>query len=69
VSRSYRKTKIFGNGGGSDKYDKQQANRKFRRIVRAGDEDVTIRDVSDPWGWSKDGKHYRADATERDMSK
>ena len=69
MSRSRKKTKIFGHGSGSDKYDKRQANRKLRRIVRAGDEDATIRDVSDPWGWSKDGKHYWEKATEKDMRK
>ena len=69
MSRSRKKTKVFGNAGASDKYDKRMANRKLRRLRRAGDDDLGIRDVSNPWGWSKDGRHYWKDATEKDMRK
>lgn len=69
MSRSYRKTKVFGIAGGSDKMGKRFANRALRKRVKQGAWDLRIREVSDPWDWSKDGKHYWANATERDMRK
>jgi hypothetical protein len=90
MSRSYRKTPIFGicrNQHGQKK-EKQAANRKFRRVnkyishltykeihsysgiclslVFIDDSDAfdsynfnyRIREVSDVWEWSYDGKYY-----------
>ena len=69
MSRSYRKMKIFANAGGSDKYDKRQANRRLRRVVRCGRIYTRLRDISNVWNWSKDGRHYWSEATDRDMRK
>ena len=75
MSRSYRKTKIFGVSGDSEKHDKRIANRKFRKLsknkIAAGKEDLPthLKDVSNVWNFSKDGKLYWDDATKKDMSK
>lgn len=65
MSRSRRKTPIIGVCGKSEKKDKRLANRKLRRMVhvliRLGDEHFpSIREVSNVWAWSKDGKQYLA---------
>lgn len=39
-----------------EKKDKRRANRRLRRMVRAGDYDAVLRDVSDVWDFRKDGK-------------
>ena len=75
MSRSYRKTKIFGVSGDSEKYDKRIANRKFRKLsknkIAAGRDDLPthLNDVSNVWRFFKDGKLYWADATKKDMLK
>lgn len=69
MSRSRKKTKIFGNAGRSDKTDKRMANRKLRRLVNSGKYELNIRDVSNVWNFSKDGKHYYDNAGEEDMRK
>jgi len=70
MSRSRRRTKIFGNAvASSEKQDKRKANRALRRRVKSGDYDAMIKDVSDPWAFNKDGKNYWEDATEKDMRK
>lgn len=75
MSRSYRKTKIFGiTTCASEKQDKQLANRAFRRIAKAAvkadsDPPVSRNEVSDTWDFGKDGKQYWAKATKKDMSK
>ena len=62
MSRSRRHQPFIGNGGDSEKYDKQKAHRKFRRQERVylDDEDgevpLRLREVSDTWGMNKDGK-------------
>ena len=59
-----KKTTIRGNTTAtSEKSDKQNANRKYRRKVnlivrRGGDEFPLIRENSNIWGFSKDGKIY-----------
>lgn len=65
MSRSYRKLSIFGNGGGSEKNDKKRANKKFRKINKMildnGEPEellVDVKEVSDNWCFSKDGKSY-----------
>lgn len=70
MSRSYRKTKIFGIASwGSDKFGKRKANRALRRHVHQGEYHLILRDVSNPWNWSKDGKRYWRGATDADMRK
>ena len=66
MSRSYRKTPIFGTTtADSEKKDKRLANRKYRRSVRQlVDEDLNdenipdIREMSDVWSFDKDGKRF-----------
>ena len=50
----------------SEKQDKRDANRKYRRIVKQQVNNGTVelpgvREVSDVWGFSKDGKFYDPD--------
>lgn len=65
MSRSRRKTPIFGmTTARSEERDKVQAHRDERRAVRAAiAEDADLmphtREVSDVWGFAKDGKRYR----------
>ncbi|HET7042785.1 MAG TPA: hypothetical protein VFI13_12230 [Gemmatimonadales bacterium] len=66
MSRSRRQTLIIGMGPApSEKYDKREANRCLRRIVReslradpAADVLPHVRDHSDPWTFIKDGKQW-----------
>jgi hypothetical protein len=59
----------------TEKEDKILANRRFRRKNKAKtkkvDEDnyPKIREVSDVWGFAKDGKIYVKEMTEKDMRK
>lgn len=65
MSRSYRHTPIIGNCSHSDKPGKLQANRAYRRRIRAALHVTTdfdalvlpaIREVSNVWDFPKDGK-------------
>ena len=72
MSRSYRKTPIFGASTSlSDKQDKRYANRAYRRSVNQELDDLKEnpelfdemdlpieKEISDPWNFSKDGKRY-----------
>jgi hypothetical protein len=60
MSRSKKKTSIAGIGNAkSEKDDKRLANRKLRRLTRVDPENPpALREVSDVWGMSKDGKRY-----------
>jgi hypothetical protein len=75
VSKSRRKTPIFGNAvAESEKKDKRIWNKKFRRlsrqkIRRLQEPPSDIREVTQVWLGEKDGKHYWAGASERDMGK
>lgn len=74
MSRSSKRTPIFGYASGSDKISKRKANRTHRHLTRmeVSKESATIsllREVSDVWGFQKDGKQYYARATWRDMRK
>ena len=65
MSRSYKKTPIIGHAGSSDKQDKRKANRNLRRQVKESlaFEDYNlplIREVSDVYSFSKDGKFWYA---------
>ena len=78
MSRSRRKHPIKGLAGRSDKKDKRLANRRLRRLTKiclsSSDlqQDFTVlpvmREVSDPWDFSKDGK-IRIDSTSKWMRK
>jgi hypothetical protein len=75
MARSRRRTPIFGiTTSDSEKRDKRLANRRLRRKVRLsiarGDEALPVlREVSDVWGFDKDGKRFWAEAGERDLRK
>ena len=71
MSRSRKKTPIFGNGGGSDKVSKQIANKSYRAAIRNSlhriildkldpDEELlpTVYETTDEWDFDKDGKRY-----------
>lgn len=74
MSRSYRKTPIFGNCiAHSEKEDKRLANRKWRRItkqaIKSEKEPPRQREVSDIWKFKKDGKRYFRNFHEKWMRK
>jgi hypothetical protein len=68
MSRSFRKTPIFGNTGSpSEKKDKQIWHQRLRsqekcRLRKVGIQDdffaKDIKDYSDPWSFAKDGKRW-----------
>ena len=60
MSRSKRKTPVFGIiAARSEKQDKRLANRKLRRKTRIDPENAPmLREVSDVWGFAKDGKKF-----------
>ena len=66
MSRSHRKTPITGiTSATSEKQEKREANRKLRRQTREQlktqptDEPLPeLREVSNTWAMSKDGKRY-----------
>ncbi|WP_420571811.1 hypothetical protein [Kordia sp.] len=58
----------------SEKENKQEANRKLRRVVKqkikSGKEELPqLREISNVWGFDKDGKMYNPDMTEKDLRK
>ena len=75
MSRSVRKTKIFGiTPSESEKQDKRRWNRTFRKVcrklVRLGKEAPhKIHSVTEVWAGAKDGKRYNHNATKKDMRK
>lgn len=75
MSRSMYKTKKRGiTTATSEKMEKQKANRKFRRItreqVKKGIEALpVIREISDVWVFSKDGKIYDCQMTGIELKK
>jgi hypothetical protein len=76
MSKSKRKTPIFGIAGGSEKQDKRLANRMFRRkakvkIIAEDYENLPVRldEVIDAWCMAKDGKTYWANAPDKAMRK
>ena len=70
MSRSRKKNPYHGNTGDrSQKFEKRQSHKSLRQAERRAileDREVTrkLREVSNTWGWRKDGKH-RFDPTER----
>ncbi|GAK97481.1 hypothetical protein JCM19294_17 [Nonlabens tegetincola] len=75
MSRSIKKTKIHGiTSAKSEKENKQDANRKFRRIIKQKvkadkTELPELREISNVWSFNKDGKHYNPEMTDKDMRK
>lgn len=75
MARSWKQNQVSGNTMcESEKRDKQIANRKLRKYSKQTLEQMTaddfedyvtpeIDDVSDPWTFAKDGKHYMKDET------
>ena len=75
MSRSKKKTKIQGiTTAKSEKENKQEANRKLRRIVKqkVNTQKTDLpqkREVSNVWSFDKDGKRYNSEMTEKDLRK
>jgi hypothetical protein len=75
MSNSKRKHPIFPNCiAGSEKAEKQKANRKLRKLVKEKlsksiYELPELKEVADNWNWSKDGKSYRFNLTKKQLSK
>ena len=75
MSRSKKKIKIQGiTTANSEKKNKQEANRKFRRIVKqklsVEENDLPEkREVSNVWSFDKDGKRYNSEMTDKELRK
>ncbi len=75
MSNSKRKHPILPNCSAvSEKAEKKQANRKLRRLVREKLSDSNyelpnLKEIADNWNWSKDGKSYREDLTNKQLTK
>ncbi|WP_299216517.1 hypothetical protein [uncultured Dokdonia sp.] len=75
MSRSKKKTKIHGiTTATSEKENKQDANRKFRRTIKQKvkseeTELPELREVSNVWSFDKDGKRYNPEMTEKELRK
>jgi hypothetical protein len=75
MSNSKRKHPIVPNcNAGSEKAEKQKANRKLRRLVKeklseSNNELPELKEVADNWNWSKDGKSYKYNLTKKQLSK
>lgn len=78
MSRSYRKTPIFGNCGnnGSEKKDKTICNKTMRhintiRLLKDLDIFMIKDEAFNKWAMNKDGKHYRTkfENYKKEMSK
>ncbi|TDS11714.1 hypothetical protein B0I21_10755 [Sphingobacterium paludis] len=73
MSRSVRKTKIFGiTTAETEKQDKRRWNRTFRKVCKKlirleKDPPIKIQGVTDVWDGAKDGKRYYRQATKKDM--
>ena len=75
MSKSEKKTKIRGiTTAKSEKENKQDANRKYRRIVKQKiksneSELPKVREISNVWSFDKDGKKYDSEMTDKDLRK
>jgi hypothetical protein len=75
MSKSEKKTKIRGiTTAKSEKENKQDANRKYRRIVKQKvksneSELPEVREISNVWSFDKDGKKYDSEMTDKDLRK
>lgn len=75
MSRSRRKTPITGvTTAVTEKENKRDANRKLRRLnkikIRKRDYDLfQLREISNVWGFDKDGKYYIKNPSKRSLMK
>jgi len=77
MSRSFRRTKIFGwTTSKSEKVEKIIIHKKFRRVCKTFIRSCRMssllyrfREISDVWSMSKDGKYYWRDAPKKYMRK
>jgi hypothetical protein len=75
MSNSIKKTKIAGfTTSESEKTEKREANRKYRRTVKqkvklGNDVFPKIRELSNVWCFSKDGKRYYPELSAKDLRK
>ena len=58
----------------SEKENKRDANRKFRRIIKqkvdSGKTELPeLREISNVWSFDKDGKIYNSEMTEKELRK
>ena len=59
MTRSHRKTPIFGNAAWeNEKQDKRRANRKLRRVNKGREEPILPEEAYDIYDMAKDGKRY-----------
>ena len=75
MSRSRKKTPKTGiTSAETEKSNKRNANRKFRRVtknqLKNGDSQfVAIKEISNVWSFDKDGKQYLKNPTKKDLRK
>ncbi len=75
MKKSIKKTKISGiTTSESEKAEKREANRKYRRTVKqkvklGNDEFPKIRELSNVWCFSKDGKRYYSEMSDKYLRK
>jgi len=75
MSRSVRKTKIFGiTTAETEKQDKRRWNRTFRKVCKKlirleKEAPLKLRSVTNVWDGAKDGRRYYLNATDKDMRK
>ena len=75
MSRSRKKTPKTGiTTAGTEKKNKREANRKFRRVtkiqVKKGDSQFTdIKEISNVWSFDKDGKRFLKKPAKKDFRK
>lgn len=75
MSRSTKKTPKKGiTSSETEKENKRQANRKFRRVtkiqVKKGDKELPLtRELSNVWSFDKDGKQFLKQPTKKDLRK
>jgi hypothetical protein len=81
MTRSYRKNPIFGHTcATSERFDKKTTNKKFRflnkrllKLAYLNENDILfytkLRQISDVWGFIKDGKYYDRSYTLKDLRK
>lgn len=75
MSRSTKKTPKRGiTSAETEKENKRQANRKFRRVtkiqVKKGDNELPLtKELSNIWSFDKDGKQFLKQPTKKDLRK
>ena len=75
MSRSRRKTPKTGiTTAETEKENKRQANRKFRRVTKVNvkkgrDELPLTKELSNVWSFDKDGKQFLKNPTKKDLRK